>query len=93
MNTKLIAIFVAALIVFSGGAYAVGVSQGKGDKKATESAAMMKQKEEDTAMMKKDAESAAMKKQDEAAAVKKEEAAKAAEGDAMKKTDTTTPAQ
>ncbi len=87
MNTKLVAIFTAALIVVGGGAYAAGVSQGQGDKKAIERAAMMKQKEEDRAAMKKDVEGDAMKKKEEDAAMKK------AEGDAMQKPETTTPAQ
>lgn len=85
MSNKLIAIFIAALIVVGGAAYVVGVAEGQGDKKASESAAMMKQKDEDSAAMKLQ-EAAAMKKQDEAAAMKKE-------GDAMLKTDTAVPVQ
>lgn len=87
MNAKLITVFIAALIIIGGGAYAAGLSQGRGDKKAVESNAMEKQKSEDEAMMKKDKEADAMKKKEEDAAMKK------AEGDAMKKTETTTPTQ
>lgn len=61
MNSKIIVIFIVALLLVGGVAYSTGVSKGKGDKKATESAAMMKQKDEDTAAMKRD-EAAAMKK-------------------------------
>ncbi len=87
MNSKLVAIFIVLLILIGGGAYAAGVSKGKGDKMATENAAMMKQKEVDTASMKKDLEADAMKKKDQATAMKQ------AETDAMHKTDSIAPAQ